>query len=202
MERISQLTPEESSIITKEAVWPLLAPSLGGGVYESLEGSSAGDSEFKQRLDRICGIDGFQHLLVGEQQFTALVPFASRVQDVKYADHRTFTIRITNTPGLIGYAEWQKYKELGRNGWKWLHPVYLMHAYYDVASNRVISAAAVKTQQLVEFVLDQERRNAIFGARSKFGNVYMGSHSETETVFYCVPWKLLQDHGIPLHIYG
>lgn len=125
-------------------VWPVIGPMIGGGRAVSMEASQ--DSELRKLFDAAGGVDAWQVLDGG-----LLYGVSSRVQPTGI-DYGTFTVRLMRNTAYR--TEWQKLYEAVTASDGRLYPKWFVQAYMDKQSTRLLSVAAIHTDELVRFIHD------------------------------------------------
>jgi hypothetical protein len=148
-----QLTDSASDFLN--IVWPEISivPLIGGGALRSVEAVT--DRGFAKELDFLAGIDAWQILT---QPASSMRGIASRVQ--WGAAHDSFSIRTSSRYGQE--TEFQKRLHAVRNTEEgYIYPHFTVQAYLEARQGQLISAAAVRTKDLIEaaaFLMDKRDR--------------------------------------------
>ncbi len=137
-----QLTDSASDFLN--IVWPEISmvPLIGGGTLRSVEAVT--DQGFAKELDLLAGIDAWQILT---QPASSMRGIASRVQ--WGTAHDSFSVRISSRYGQE--TEFQKRLHAVRNTEEgYIYPHLTVQAYLEVRQGSLLSAAAVRTKDLIE----------------------------------------------------
>lgn len=124
-------------------VWPVIAPALGGGNLRPVEAVET--KEFQRSLDMLAGIDAWQVV-----ENVGIRGIASRVQWGDFA-WDTFTIRESRDSGATTELEKRLAVHQGEDGW--LLPAFYVHAYLTEPRGRLLSAAAIRTSDLYDYLI-------------------------------------------------
>lgn len=139
----------QSSADFQRAVWPHFADALGGGELVPVE--TVTDSAFATLLDTLGMTDVWQ--IIKPHGMRSL---ATRVQWGQ-TNWATWTVRCRLRSGRP--TEFQKLTQYG----EWQLPQYVIQAYIDRPGGALISAAAIKTRDLQQILIngwhDPERIN-------------------------------------------
>ncbi|MCZ2079891.1 MAG: hypothetical protein LC130_33400 [Bryobacterales bacterium] len=172
-----------------DLVWPCIAPWMRGGELIPVE--SAATKEFANSLDVYAGIDAW-HLCHKSQ---AMRGIASRVQKIAggKAPYNTFTIRYQ----LEGGTKTEYAKRItairDRTG-GWLYPYLTVQAYVDQDKKRLLSCAAVRTEDLYTYVEARLGRDG--------ESVPIKSNEDDGNKFIVVEWSLLKRAGVQIRTYA
>lgn len=173
----------QSSYDFVNLVWPIIANPLGGGELVPVE--SVTTDGFKKDLDTLAGIDAWQVI----REHSAIRGIASRIQPVT-TPYNTFTIRYRCRSGAeTEYAKRLRAIEKAERGW--LFPHLTVHAYINIARDRVLSVGVVSTRQLFLYAqqwLESER-------------AYIKVNTMDGNLFIVVPWQALQRDKIMIQCF-
>lgn len=169
-----------------DIVWPRASnlPLIGGGKIRPVEAVATND--FKDELDLLAGIDAWQ-IDPGTPMIRGL---ASRVQ--WRAQHNTFSIRLSLPSGQT--TEFEKRRiSIANKQHGHLFPYITVQAYLDEPGGRLLSCAAITTENLFEAAsrlvdggaLKLNRNPALYGTQ-KLNN---------GTVFMYMSWNYLSHIG-------
>ena len=140
---------------------------------------------FKKDLDTLAGIDAWQVI----REHSAIRGIASRIQPVT-TPYNTFTIRYRCRSGAeTEYAKRLRAIEKAERGW--LFPHLTVHAYINIARDRVLSVGVVSTRQLFLYAqqwLESER-------------AYIKVNTMDGNLFIVVPWQALQRDKIMIQCF-
>lgn len=176
-------------------VWPVLSGLVGAGEVVPVE--SVSDQGMKRDLDVLAGIDAWQVV-----DRLGMRGIASRVQPVpRYTPaYNTFSIRRTRSSGAE--TEYTKRLRALSDGRGWLCPHLTIQAYVTHCHEILLSAAAVRTQDLfahvkacVEGVPDDV---LLSKERKKSGCCYLRQNHGDGNTFIAVPWAHLTSCDVPL----
>ena len=134
----------QSSDCFDRLVWPVLAPLIGDGARVVIESTT--DSTLAADLDRLAGIDAWQ--IVRPHGMRGI---ASRVQATD-RPWDTFTVRMSRSTGAE--TEYVKRIRAMDSGCGWLFPHLTIQAYVSTARDRLLSVAAIRTEDLFKHVRD------------------------------------------------
>lgn len=137
-----QLTDSAADFLN--VVWPeiSLTPIIGGGFLRPVEAVT--EQGFAKELDLLAGIDAWQIL---KHPNSALRGIASRVQ--WGAAHDSFSIRLSSRYGQE--TEFHKRLHAVRNTEEgFIYPHITVQAYLESRQGQLISAAAIRTRDLIE----------------------------------------------------
>ncbi|TFW31759.1 hypothetical protein [Massilia horti] len=140
----------------RNIVWPLIltVPLLNGGTLKP--GEAAAGQESKDELDFLAGIDAWQLFT----RTSVVRGIASRVQ---WKDcYQTFTVRVSRPNG--GETEFQKRFDVKNKNNGHLYPYITVQAFLNGKGGRLLAAAAIKTEDLIEAVSDPHwwQKTAVF----------------------------------------
>jgi hypothetical protein len=164
-------------------VWPQVAqlPLVGGGTLRPVEAVAA--TSFKDELDLLAGIDAWQI----QHSPSGIRGLASRVQWGH--DHYSFSIRTALPSGKE--TEYQKRLRAIENAEEGLlYPHLTIQAYLDRKGGKLLSAAAIKTVELIKAAQSLvERRNA--GTLVIHPGLYNFKRNPDGTEFLYMRWNYL-----------
>jgi hypothetical protein len=171
----------QSAADFQSIVWPALSvdPRFGGGDLRSVEATTT--EQFADELDTLSGIDGWQIM----RDLRVMRGLASRVQWGR--DYRSFTVRCARASG----AETEFAKRLNAirdRSEGYLFPHWTIQAYLDERGGRLLSAAAVPTERLIEQI---ERLRSWGRLENASDSRYGLRTDESGTGFYYVSWEYL-----------
>lgn len=150
-----------SQDVMQHVVWPIIAPSIGGGRYVPVEAKANETDCLRLLLDRVACIDGFQ---VWESE--AAVPgfvgwdlddggrkrlVRSISHRILYRPMRAFTLRTKRES--CAPVEFDKLKSAVQQGSGWMYPAVTIGAVVDKPNMMLVAAAAVATKSLIEYVI-------------------------------------------------
>lgn len=143
--RRSQLTTSARDLI--DNVWPVIGPLMQGGDLIPVEDVT--DDQMARHLDVYAGIDAWQ--VLPDDQMGAVRGIASRVRYGRA--YNDFTVRAVLPSGAP--TEWHKRLYAHTHPHlKLLTPQWSITAYLADVGGPVTSVAAVKTESLIQYIID------------------------------------------------
>ncbi|AKJ28711.1 hypothetical protein [Caldimonas brevitalea] len=168
----------------QDIVWPQVSrlPLVGGGTLRPVEAVAA--SNFRDELDLLAGIDAWQI----QHSSSGIRGLASRVQWGR--DHDSFSIRLKLPSG----KETEYHKRLHaieRKDEGFLFPHLTIQAFLDKKGGRLLSAAAIKTEDLMaaaQSLVERKERDHLKNCPKLYGFKRNADGSE----FVFMAWEYLQ----------
>jgi hypothetical protein len=148
--RAVELAIRDSAVDFRDVVWPAIAPALGGGTLDPLEGIM--DNDTAQRFDMLAGVDAWQWLPSG----VGVRGLASRVQwhDPAWRmawPPNTFTVRRSLASGN-DTEFWKRLHAIERKDEGLVYPHLTIQAYLDARGGPVNTVAAIRTEDLIRSI--------------------------------------------------